>query len=229
METRWLRESLFAGMTANAFKLGTVLSLGWFWTRLGGCSALYRGSDMETIDFANILTVTDANAEQISPPNYVEHNNSSVYFYVLRRANNCGDEEYTLSAAVRVSIGSEGNLASPQPNNIFETKTKQADGDKVRLVWYYCPLGQQSPPACFRVYCDGGTGQIDYEDPIATVRYVGRKFHSYQGDSLDAAKYLFCTRAEDATGIQSGSLAPTTIQRNTTSPDAIDILGIEIV
>jgi len=28
METKWLKEALYTGMTANAFKLGTVLTLG---------------------------------------------------------------------------------------------------------------------------------------------------------------------------------------------------------
>ncbi len=43
MEKGWLREALFGGATCNGFKLGTVLSLGWFWSRVGGCSVLSRG------------------------------------------------------------------------------------------------------------------------------------------------------------------------------------------
>ena len=54
VERDWLREALFNGMTANAFKLGTTLSLGWFWVRVAGCSVLYRGSSMGEIDFVNI-------------------------------------------------------------------------------------------------------------------------------------------------------------------------------
>jgi len=65
IEMSWLREALFNGMTANAFKLGTVLSLGWFWSRTAGCSALYRGYDMEEIDFSNILAVTEQDSCEI--------------------------------------------------------------------------------------------------------------------------------------------------------------------
>ena len=71
METMWLKEVLFAGQTSNAFKLGTVLTLGWFWPRIAGCSVLYRGSSMETIEFENILAVTEADACQVLPPSYV--------------------------------------------------------------------------------------------------------------------------------------------------------------
>ena len=224
METMWLKEALFAGMTSNAFKLGTVLSLGWFWLRVSGCSVLYRGGSMETIDFAKILTVAEAEACEISPPSYVEHNNSSTYFYVVRRANSCGYQEHTLAAAVKVSIDANGNLAQPQPNNIFCARAEQVDGSKIRLVWYYCPVGQKSEPVCFKVYYDGGTGQIDYETCIAAVRYAGRRFYSYQTVALEAGRYLFAIKAEDAAGTESGSLVRG-IQLDTTSPGAINILS----
>ncbi len=229
METKWLKEALFAGMTANAFKLGTVLTLGWFWPRVAGCSVLYRGGSMERIDFANILTVADADAAEISPPSYVQYNNSTTYFYVVRRANNCGDQEHTLAAAVKVSIDANGNLAEPQPNDVFEIRARQVNDNKIELIWCYCPIEQESAPAYFKVYYDAGTGQIDYENPIATIRYAGQRFYSYQSGSLEANKYQFCIRAEDATGTENGSLAQIKIQLDTTSPDAIDILGAETV
>jgi len=149
METKWLKEALYAGMTANAFKLGTVLTLGWFWPRVAGCSVLYRGGSMETIEFANILTVADADAAEISPPSYVQYNNSTTYFYVIRRANNCGRQEHTLAAAVKVSIDASGNLAEPQPNNIFEARAKQVDGNKIQLVSFSFSLAVMEQYTCF--------------------------------------------------------------------------------
>lgn len=229
METKWLKGALFAGTTAGAFKLGTVLTCGWFWPRTNGCSVLYRGVSMELIDFEDILTVAEADAEQISPPDYVTHANISTYFYVVQRANNCGYQEHTLAAAVKVSIDANGNLAQPQPNSIFEVRAKQVTGNKIQLVWYYCPVGQKSEPTCFKVYYDSGTGQIDYENPIAIIHYTGWMFHSCQSESLDAGRYLFCIKAEDAVGTECCSLAQIKIQLDTTSPDAVDILSVETI
>ena len=107
----WLRESLFNGVTATAFKLGTVLSSGWFWMRPGGCSVLYRGLKMEEIDFANALTVVEQDDSEISPPDYLGHWDGTTYFYIVRRFNGCGYQEKTLSAAVKVRIGPNGLLA----------------------------------------------------------------------------------------------------------------------
>jgi len=228
MNRGWLKEALFVGMTSNAFKLGTVLSCGWFWMRVGGCSVLYRGEGMEQIDFANILAVAEVDASEMSPPDYVQHNSGSTYFYVIRRANNCGDQEHTLSAAVKVSIDAGGDLTEPGPNNIFVVRAEQVDGNKIELVWYYCPLEQKQEPACFRIYGDSGTGHIDYENPITAIPYMGRRFYSYQSNSLDADKYLFCIRAEDTGGTESDSVL-IKIQLDTESPVAIDILNAECV
>ena len=227
IERNWLREALFNGMTANAYKLGTTLSLGWFWVRVAGCSVLYRGSDMDEIDFVNILAVTEQDACEISPPSYISHNSDSTYFYVVRRFNNCGYQECTLAASVKVSIESNGELAEPQPNKVFDSGAELVDGNKIQLVWYYCPLEQKSQPMCFNVYYDGRTGQIDYENPLATIEYQGRKFYSYQSSALEAGKYLFAIRAEDAGGIENSSLARLRIQFDSTNPDVIDILSVE--
>ena len=228
MEAKFF-DSLYEGDSPNGAKLGMGLTGGDFWPRIAGCQMLYRGPSLDRIDFSNILAVAEAEASEIWPPSYVPHSSGSTYFYVIRRANNCGRQEHTLAAAVKVSIDASGNLAEPQPNNIFEARAKQVDGNKIQLVWYYCPIKQQSPPACFKVYYDAGTGQINYESPIATICYAGRRFYSCQSDTLGASKYLFCIRAEDAAGMESASLAPIRIQLDTVSPGAVNILSAEII
>lgn len=229
MDIRFLKNALFSGMTSNGFKLGTALTLGWFWMRVAGCSVLYRDSSMEMIDFDNILAVTTIDADEISPPAYVQHSSDTTYFYVVRRSNCCGDEEQTLAAAVKVSIKADGELAEPRPNSIYRIKAQQVDGSKVRLIWYYCPIEQQSAPVHFKVYYDNGAGQIDYENPIATICYTGRKFYSYQSESLAAGEYLFAVRAEDAASEENLSLAKIKIQLDTANPDTANIISIESI
>ena len=229
IERQWLREALFNGISANAFKLGTALTAGWFWVRVSGCSALYRGAGMEQIDFTNILAIAAQDARDIRPPSYLLHNSNSTYFYVVRRFNNCGYRECTLSAAVGLSIDAGGELAKPLPNNIFCSKTEQMDGNKIRLVWFYCPVGQKSKPEHFKIYWDGRTGQIDYASPIATINYQGRKYYNYETIALETGRYLFAIRAEDAYGIENSSLSQLKIDMCTDTPDSISILSAETV
>ncbi len=229
MEAGFSREALFTGMTGNAFKLGTVLTLGWFWPRIAGCSVLYRGGSMGTIDFDNILAVIEADVSLIDAPGYVRHNSGEVYFYVVRRVNGCGEQEHTSAGAVKVSIGADGEPALPEPNSVFGLKAEQTAGNRVRLIWYYCPLGQGQKPVCFRVYCDGGTGQIDYGNSIAAIYYGGRKFYQYQSEPFDVGTYLFAVRAEDAGGTGNRSLARIEIQLDATNPGIADILSFESI
>jgi hypothetical protein len=229
MEKKWLKEALFGGMTINAFKLGTVLSLGWFWQRTAGCSVLYRGSSMETIDFDSILTVDALSAKQIQPPQYLPHLRNMVHFYVVRRTNGCGDLERTLSATVKVSTDGNGDLEQPRPNSIFEAGAEQLSGGKVKLFWFYCPIDQDCELACFNIYYDNCTGQVDYENPIASVCYTGRKFYSYQSGLLEGGRYLFAIRANGVKGIEDNSLAELAIQITIHGADSVYILGAEAI
>jgi hypothetical protein len=228
-ELNWLRDALFNGMTSNAFKLGTALSLGWFWTRNAGCSVLYRGPSIEQIDFNAVLTATEIDAREISPPDYLPHENNSAYSYIVRRYNHCGYQENTLAATVKVSFDAEGELVKSQPNKISAIRAEQVNADKVRLTWFYCPLEQESQPACFNIYYDNRTGQIDYENPLAVISYKGRKFYSYESDLLEPGRYLFAIRAKEADGIENSPTGSLAIELSANDPDAINILKVETV
>ena len=225
IERQWLREALFNCITTNALKLGTVLTMGWFWVRVSGCSALYRGAGMGEVDFTNILALAAQAACEIQPPVYLPHYNNSTYFYVIRRFNNCGCQERTLGAAVKVSIDAGGELIRPQPNNIFGSKAEQVNGNKIQLVWFYCPLEQKSKPACFKIYWDSRTGQVGYENPAAIISYEGRKYYSYKTGALEAGRYLSAIRVEDAEGVADNSIAQSRIELHTKPPDSIAILS----
>lgn len=222
-------DSLYEGDSANGIKFGMGLTGGDFWPRINGCSVLYRGSAMNLIDFTNLMVVAEMDSSEISTPCYIPHDNNSTYFYVFRRINGCGHEEHTLAAAVKVSIDSSGELVDPQPNCVFEARAEQVDGSKVRIVWYYCPIEQQSPPTCFNVYYDACAGQIDYENPIATISYAGRRFYSYTSDVFDAGKYLFAIRVEDTFGTENVSLALIRVELYSGNPIEVNILNAKVI
>lgn len=229
METKWLKEALFTGMTSNAFKLGTVLSAGWFWMRIGGCSVLYRGPSMYQIEFGDILAVTDIDSEQIAVPGWLSHESDTTYYYVVRRANLCGVKEQSLKAATKVIFDEDGELFEPGPNIVFDIRVRRIESDKVELVWFYCPLEQREEPSCFKVYSDSGSGQIDYDTAAAEVDYVGRRFYSYVTEQLDAGVYLFAVRAEDEHGKQVSSSAVISIQLGSSDEVCFEVLEVVVL
>jgi hypothetical protein len=227
MDTAFYRDALFAGMTSNAFKLGTVLHLSWFWPRIAGCSLLYRGDSIETINFGRVVAVEDFDASRIQPPDYLLHQSNTTCFYVLRRANGCGDTERTLSASVKVVIDSDGNLAQPAPNGIFTIKAEIVQGNRAKLTWFYCTVEQQSPPVRFNIYTDDGTGQIDYQNTISQIEYQGRRFYSFTSDELSMGRYLFAVRAQNKNGIEDNSLTVLSIEIGDVSNSLLQFAGIQ--
>lgn len=225
MEAKFLQEALLSPMTANAFKLGTVLSQGWFWMRPNGCLVLYRGQSIELVDMSNILSVREPDASQVSPPQYVPHKPGSSYFYVLCSVNRCGNQQRSFNAAVKVEIDDSGLLAKPDPNNIFIAKAQQVEGDKVGLSWYYSPLLQESEPIIFKVYYDAGSG----EQPLAEIPYQGRKFYRFESDSLAEGTYIFVIKAEDKAGCQNAGAYPLKIQIEKPEAASVDILTAESI
>ena len=226
MRPAWMREALFGGQTANGFKLGTVTTQGWFWMRVGGCRIAYRGGSMEGVDFENVLAVVEPDANEISLPSYLSHEAGEVYFYVVRCANGCGDIEQTLRAAVKVAIDNDGKLGKARPSGIVGLRAEQGQDGKVEIVWTYNPMEQGSGPAEMRVYYDGGTGEVDYQNPVAVVKYKGRRFYRHKIEMAENGRYRFAVRAADGEGNEHGSTKIVEIETSGKSVEAIGMVGV---
>jgi len=229
MDPRFYREVLLWGSTANAVKLGTDLQLGGFWNRIDGCGVLYRGENMEQVDYENILAVIENDDALVSVPEYVEHSDSTTYYYVMHKVNGFGLEEHTLRASVRIDIDDEGEIAGPWPNSVCGLRVCQISDCKAELLWFHSPIAQRTKPVKFNIYYDAGGGQIDFENPIASIDYIGRKFYRYKSQALVAGTYWFCIKVEDENGIEDKSKLPIQIQISDSDPVDLEILCVDIV
>jgi hypothetical protein len=229
MKPDWLKEALFAGQTANGFKLGTALSRGWFWERVRGCRIVYRGPSMDAVDFDGVLVVAEADAAEIALPDYVSHEPGQVYFYVVRCANGCGQIEQTLQAAVQAAIDGSGEIQKAGPNGVFGLACGRGRDGQIEINWGYCPIGQASAPQQMKVYSDSGTGEIDYQQPTATVPYKGRKFYKCRFEPAAEGRFLFAVRAVDAQANEHGDTRKIGIEVKNKEVETIEILDARIV
>jgi len=203
METKFLKDALFCGMTANAFKLGTVLSLGWFWFRPGGCHNVYRGQD-GVMDYGSVQAVMGLGDSQVSIANQ-NLPAGTKFDYVRRQASGCGLESPDSNTCI-VRIAADGDMLSLMPNRPLHLQAESLAGGKVRLRWRYSSDAEEVSPSGFRIYMDSGSG-FNFSSPAATVDYGlgGRgEFEWTSGALADGTLYKFCVRSycEEGTGAE---------------------------
>jgi len=194
MESKWLKEALFAGMTSNAFKLGTTLSLGWFWMRVAGCHTVYRGQD-GVMNYDNICAVMNVDAAQVT----VGCQNlpaGTIWEYIRRQVSPCGLESGD-SDSCRVIIDANGDAILNAPNAPDDVTIEIVAGGMLKLRWRYRPLWQVVEPTGFYIFMDSGSG-FDFETPVATVpfmRSVNNEFN-WTSDALEHGQlYKFVVRS----------------------------------
>lgn len=226
MEKMWYKEALFAGAGGNGFKLGLVLSLGWFWPRSNGCYVLFRGKSLEQIDSGNVLAAVNPGSDQISLKERESYEAGSAYFYVLRSVDNLGRMEHTFKSVVKLSIDGQGKLSAGVCNSAVCLSGEQSGQDEVRLLWYYCPIGQQAVPKCFNVYTDNGGGVVDYDNPSASVEYAGSGFYSYTGKGYLTGEYLFSVRVGDESGNENVCWDELKVQVTDERPEGVEVFSV---
>jgi hypothetical protein len=222
-------DSLFEGDSANGVKLGLGLTGGDFWARIGGCQNLYRGASAELIDFDTILATRDMDEDFVTVPDFAGHEAASSYVYVLRRANICGYEEWTFRAAIKVSFDGQGNLIELGCNDVFTLTARQVAGPRIRLLWYYFPIGQGAESISFNIYWDSGTGQIDYETALGSVDYAGPRYYGFETVALGEDSYTFCVRAVSKDGQENEDLGTVGIQIRSEGPQGVGLLNANVV
>jgi hypothetical protein len=223
MEAKFF-DSLYGGDSAKGLKLCMGLTEGDFWTRSGGVQLLYSGQD--DIDFDRIIAVTDSdgNVFEVS-----SGQPSSCSLYVVRRVNCGGVEERTLCAAIKVEFDSQGNLIEHSCNKVFTVTAEQIGGDKILLKWFYQPIHQLKKVNKFKIYYDNGTGVIDYQNPLGSANYIGRKFYQFVSNELTGDSYRFCIRATAADNSDDDFTGQIIIQLNRQKPDNISMLQSSVV
>ncbi|MCX5647018.1 MAG: hypothetical protein NTZ17_20405 [Phycisphaerae bacterium] len=220
-----LRDALFNGMTSTAFKLGTILTQGWFWACRRGGTAIYRGPSITQVDFNHILQVADPQSKEIVLPVHLSHPPGSTHCYLVQRFNGCGDQERTTAAAVMVRIGPDGQLARPAPNAVLVLQGQRTGGRRLRLTWFYPPLDQEVAPQEFHVYWDSGAGPLDLEHRRATVPYEGCRFYQWETEPLGDSPYTFAVCSCGVNHVESMSLVSVVCPRTDLAPEAPTILG----
>lgn len=179
------------GDSGKGVKLCLGLTDGDFWTRINGTQFLYKGEDLDEIDFSSFADIRSIGEKfEIKAGQCNEK-----WLGLVRRANCCGIEEKTVNAGISIRFDENGNQLNYSCNKIINSFAEQIDREKVLLRWFYLVLNQAKKISRFNIYSDNGTGTINLQNPICSVEYTGRKFYQFTAGNLTAERYLFCIKA----------------------------------
>jgi hypothetical protein len=192
MESKFFNDAIFKGRTANAIKLGTVLTLGRFWVHPSGCHTVYRGQD-GIIDYDNVMGVMDVDGDSVLMA-VQELPAGTIWHYVRRQVSDCGLESADSPPCVIV-VDSDGEMISSTPNTPANLKIEQVIGGKLQLRWRYFSTGQEIIPTGFKIYIDDGSG-FNFATPYATIAYKRAIEHLWTSEALThGQRYKFIVRS----------------------------------
>ncbi len=222
--------SFFNGLTegdfGNVLPLRTSLVEGDFWARRLGCHAVYRGKgNIANVDFERIVIAT-TNEGLLTLPDYITHEPGNDYYYAVRRISQTGKQEKGTTAIVRLALNDEGKRKGNRPNKIRQLKAETAHEMRIRLCWFYWPMGAEAVPDHFAVYGDNETGTIDYENSLCEIPYkFGCYFYQFMSGSAEHGQRLrFSVRAVNGEGQDDGNKAFVEAVVNSMGPPGVGII-----
>jgi len=193
METKF-NDVLYQGMTGQAFKLGTVLFRGEFWSRINGCKCVYTGQSLEDVDFEKAFAVFETDQEFISL-DMISFEQIFPLVYVLRNVNCCGEEERSLDCSLGLHFDDDKNIKPSKPNGLLDMELTRISSDSIYLSWYFSPVDQKDEVLCFLVYWNEGTGEIDCFEPTEVIDYKGTGNYGVGFNCSAGKNYKICVKA----------------------------------
>ncbi len=227
---KWLAhyDPIHRGYTPRGLANGLTATNGWSFPRVGGGYNLYRGvlgggaakCAESLIDWNQPVGAAGGGMVTIGNFPWRVHAADTSYVYGLRAIGGGGVESGASYPARAVSFDGGGNLLGPRPNVPSGLVVRAKAGGRFELRWMYVSRFEESVPAVFEVYEDGGTGTVDFATAVGTVGYRPGKSHY---EFLSAAvghdvRRSWSVRAVTAAGDSDGNVVVVAARSDAESP-----------
>lgn len=213
---------LVLGFGPNAHANGLTLTLGVFWARAKGGYNLYRwtGEALPTQPDRIVGAAASTDQEVANFP-LIEHEPSTIYWYLLRAVGGGGVEESTEHQLRKVEFDANGDIIGPRPNAPSHLSVDLLSGGRFCLRWAYDPASQEISPDSFEVYNDSGSpGEIDYDSAVGSADFaVGQAVFEWTSEAFDDGTLLWwAVRAKSRDDVVEENTVSVAGQADTTGP-----------
>jgi len=191
------RGVLQEGRFGFAGRTGQSLADGYFWTQRAGGYAFYLGVDSPAeVDFSHPAAVCGPAVDELQLPVFFQGDGD--YHLVCKTVSRFGIES-DASASLRIRTDQQNN-GFAVPGSPHDLTAAALSGSRVMLRWRYEGSSGSAAVSYFKLFSDGGLGQVDYGVPLAQVdaRPGERCYRWISWPLRQGQPYKFAVRAYSA-------------------------------
>jgi hypothetical protein len=155
----------------------------------------------------------------------------ATWRFGVRAANEYGEEK-NLDVADELRLLESGNESPPRPNRPTSLAARPAASGKVEIIFNYDSTGEAAACTHFHVCYDGGSGQVDYANPVGSVAKDDGPITHYMflsGALTSGVTYRFAVRAATASDVQDDGIESVAVTADADPPNQPASLSAEVV
>lgn len=148
------------------------------------------------------------------------------------RAYNEYGEERNVDVVEEAILLASGEESPARPNRPTGLKATAAADGKVELAFSYNAANEEAECTHFHVYCDAGSGEVDYTTPIGSIDKLEHVLSHYAFLSsalTDGQTYLFAVRAATTEDVEDDGIEFVAVAADAQAPDQPVSLTAHIV
>jgi len=221
---KWLLhyDPIHRGWTPAGIANGVCATCGFSFPRIRGGYNLRRSGGGVPGASEPMAGAAGCDAVSIRTFPWVAHAPSTSYTYRLFAIGGGGVESLDQEASALAAFDAAGEWLGADPNPPADLRVASLAGGRFLVSWTHSRAGEQAEPGEFRLYHDGGTGQIDFESPVAVVLCrQGRFHHEYVSTPfVHGARVRWAVRTVSAEGVEERNLQQATGRAEAMPPPA---------
>lgn len=145
---------------------------------------------------------------------------ASTHWFGLRSTDAEGVESLTVDAEVPLELDAGGDRVAARPASVESLEARGAGGGQVLLRWLALAEMGDVPPEVFRIYSNGGSGDVDFANALGDVTATAarRQWQWTTAAQADGATVIFAVRAETLAGGVDADPPEVTVVVDATAP-----------
>jgi len=186
------------------------------------------GAGPETIDYGVPLARVGPSVREVQTDPLAA---GAVHWFGLRPVDAQGVESPVTQSEVRLELDGSGEAVPDRPAGVLDLVVDALPLGVLRLGWQYRPGLIGVVPEAFRIFGDGGSGEVDYNLPLAEVPYQdGRTTYAATVEGLaSGVEHQLAVRAVAPGEVWDEQPASAAVTPDADAPGAVTALRAEVL